>query len=139
MRRERLKDQIEDPRVSLFDTLVRALVILISLGAVYYAFSGRGFPKPSAKREPAGSVAANAEVTLTATRDHRFYWNQSGPFPLAEAGPRLEAWRKTGATGRVIIAADENALLGEAIGLYNEARRLGVADVRLETRTRPTP
>ena len=136
MRRERLKEQIEDPRVSVFDSFVRAVVVLISMGAVYYALSGRGFP---VAKLAAVAVPTDVEVTLTATRDHQFYWNKEGPLPLAAASERLALWHKTGSAGRVTIAADEFALLGDTMGLYNEARRLGVADVRLESRTRPTP
>jgi hypothetical protein len=33
MRRERLKDQIEEPRVSVFDSFVRSVVVLLSIGA----------------------------------------------------------------------------------------------------------
>jgi biopolymer transport protein ExbD len=140
MRRERLKDQIEDPRVSVFDSFVRAVVVLISMGAVYYALSGRGFPvavRGNAGAAPAVETAS--ELTLTATRDHQFYWEKTGPIPIAEAAARLAAWRKTTAAAHVIVAADESALLGDALALYHEAHRLGIADVRIEPHTRPTP
>lgn len=138
MRRERLKDQIEEPRVSVFDSIVRAVVILISLGAVYYALSGRTLPFT---RNPADISRAIVESRLivTATGDQRFYWNKEGPIPLADFGPRLASWLKTVQAPQVRIAADESARLGDTINLLNEARRQGVTDVRIETRTRPTP
>ena len=70
MRRERLKDQIEAPRVSLFDSVVRAVVVLVSLGAIYYAFSGRHAPRPAAEPPAAG---AGEPVTVLVTQKHTFY------------------------------------------------------------------
>ncbi len=135
MRRERLKDQIEDPRVSLFDSFVRAVVVLISLGAVYYALSGRGFPVASQTVAPDAATGA----ILTATRDHQFYWDQEGPLPLAEARARLAGWIKTHPAPRVVIAADESALLGDTMALFNEARRQGVVQLKIEAQTRTAP
>lgn len=138
MRRERLKDQIDEPRVSVFDATVRALVILISLGAVYFALSGRSLPFT---RNPADVSKAIAEsrITITATGDQRFYWNREGPIPLADFGPRLAAWLKTVQAPQVRIGADESARLGDTMSLLDEARRQGVKDVRLEARTRSAP
>jgi biopolymer transport protein ExbD len=112
-------------------------VVLVSMGAVYYALSGRGFPV--AARDTAPVAEAASELTLTATRDHQFYWEKTGPIPIAEAAARLAAWRKPTAAAHVIVAADESALLGDALALYREAHRLGIADVRIEPHTRPTP
>ena len=139
MRRDRLKDQIESPRVSVFDSLVRALVVLISLGAVYYALSGRGYPRRS--ESAVANVPANASepVTLTATQNHTFYWNREGPFALDDFSPRLAAWLKTEQAPRVVITADDSALLADALRLLNETRHQGVTNVRLEAYRRPNP
>jgi hypothetical protein len=140
MRRERLKDQIEDPRVSVFDSFVRAIVVLISMGAVYYALSGRGFPNPGpAVGARVTGAAPRVELVLTATRDHGFYWNKAGPYPVSEAASHLKEELKNGPVGRIIIAADESALLADAVSLYQQARRIGVSNVQLESHTRATP
>ncbi len=143
MRRERLKDQIEDPRVSVFDSFVRAVVVLISIGAVYYALSGCGYSpgaRVAAGDGPTGRAAATAPVVvLTATRDHQFFWNHEGPLPVTAAGARLALSRQAATVPEIVIAADESALLGDALALYREARRQGFTRVRLESKTRPTP
>ena len=140
MRRDRLKDQIEDPRVSVFDSFVRTVVVLISLGAVYYALSGRGSPvRAKAAAAAEGAPEAAAEVTLMATRDHQFYWDKEGPLPVTEARVRLAGWLKANSARRVVIAADESALLGDTMNLYHEARRQGVSAVKIESQTRTTP
>jgi biopolymer transport protein ExbD len=136
MRRERLKDQIEHPRVSVFDSFVRALVVLVSLGAVYYALSGRGYPlRP--RLESAAPVPASEPLTLLVTKDHSFYWGKSGPFALGEFGPRLATWRQTAPRPEIVITADKSALLADALHLFNEARRQGVSNVHLEAHPRP--
>ncbi|MBI2814281.1 MAG: hypothetical protein HYX71_08350 [Opitutae bacterium] len=141
MRRERLKDQIEDPRVSAFDTIVRAVVVLISMAAVFYALAGRGLPAGS-KPKPTPNVSAEpaaSQVTLTATRNHCFYWNKEGPISVEDFGQRLTTWLKTVKDPRVVVTADETALLADAMALYHESRRQRVAHVQLEVRIHPTP
>lgn len=137
MRRERLKDQIENPRVSFFDTLARALVVLISLGAIYYALSGRGRPIPASPTPSAASVVSSEPITLMVTKDHTFYWNREGPFALDDFGPRLAASLKGVPAPQVVITADASALLADALRLLNETRHQGVTNVRLEGHARP--
>ena len=139
MQRERLKDQIESPRVSVFDSFVRALVMLVSLGAVYYALSGRGLPKRAESVAAANDAARASEtIILTATQNHTFYWNREGPFALDDFSPRLTTWLKTTSTPQVVITADDSALLADALHLLNVARHQGVTNVRLEAYTRPS-
>jgi biopolymer transport protein ExbD len=136
MRRERLKDQIEHPRVSLFDSFVRTLVVVVSVGAVYYALSGRGYPP----RPHTTTTATSGErLVLTVTKDHSFYWNREGPFALEVFQPRLAGWLTTTHEPKVVITADESALLADAIHLLTDARHQGVTDVRLEAHPRADP
>lgn len=138
MRRERLKDQITNPRVSLFDSLVRALVVLISLGAVYYALSGRGYPlRP--QKAPTAAAPASEAVTLLVTSNHSFYWNNQGPFPLDDFNARLATWLKTAQAPQLVITAEDSALLADALYLHKESRRQGVTNIRLEARARSAP
>ena len=135
MRRERLKDQIEDPRVSVFDASARAVVILLSLGALYFAFSGRSLPFTRNPADVSRAIVA-ARLKVTATADGRFYWNQEGPVTATEFAPRLAAWLKSVEGPQVVIAADASASLGDTLALFNEAQRQGVRDLRLETAPR---
>lgn len=138
MRRERLKDQIEKPRVSVFDTTVRALVILISLGAVYYAFSGRSLPFTNKPGDTTRAAVASS-LTVTVTTSGAFYWNKDGPIARAEFVPRLAAWLKDVPNPTVVITGDQFASLADTLGLADEARRQGITNVRIESPPRGTP
>lgn len=138
MRRERLKDQMEEPRVSVFDSMARAAVILLGLGAVYFALSGRPLPFTRSSADIARAIVASM-LRITATSDQRFYWNKEGPFPLKDFSPRLAAWLKTVDGPQVRITADESGRLGDAVELLNETRRQGVQNVRLEARSPSGP
>lgn len=138
MRRERLKDRIENPHVSLFDSLVRALVVVISLGAIYYALSGRGYHFQP-RNGPTTGAPASEPVTLVVTPQHTFYWNQQGPFSLDDFNARLADWLKTAQAPQLVITADDSTLLADALYLLKESRRQGVTNIRLEAHARSVP
>jgi biopolymer transport protein ExbD len=141
MRRERLKDQIEQPRVSVFDSFMKVLVALVTIVALYMVFSETGRPAQTttAQNCPCGlNIPAEPRVTLTATRNHCFYWNNQGPIPLDHFAIHFSIWLKTTASPRVSIAADESAQFGDALTLLQKARQQGVSSAQIEVSSRPS-
>lgn len=134
MRRERLKDLIREPRISLFDTLVKAVLALVVVLAACYAVAELTRPP---RRTVAGlcqcglPFPTGTQVTLTATKNRCFYTDQHGPILLDHFDQHLSSWLKQKPTPRVVVTADNSALFSDAMELLDLARRHVAAEAKI--------
>lgn len=138
MRTVRLKDLIQWPaRTSAFSSFLSAVIVLLAFVAVWKTLDEQGLldfggpPRPVAQ--------AISRVTLTATSDNRFYWDERGPFPLEQLPYRLAEWKKTAFKPEVVIAGDATALLGDTLHLLEEVRQQGIQQYKIESAVRSRP
>jgi len=75
----------------------------------------------------------NRLLVITVSRDHTFFWNTTGPFPLSELHAKLEVHLKESGMPRVVVDGDALASFGDAAKAFNEVHLLGIEQVTLNT------
>ncbi len=83
----------------------------------------------SAPRDPAGTV------TITITSEGTLAWDKD-PITLDEFLLRLERYKQTEASPRILINGDENAYFSQAIYVFDEVRKKNINKVFIETKIR---
>lgn len=143
MRRERLKDRIEDPPPSPFAVWINLIIVLLALGAVYVAIVQYRRNAEQGTHTACGcgiNARHSCHLTLTAGLNGLYYWNRQGPFPSTDFPERFSAWLKVAHEPQVIVTAAPTASLGDATRLLAEVQRQGVSSVRFAApATAPAP
>jgi biopolymer transport protein ExbD len=85
-----------------------------------------------------GEPGDDLTVFIQASDSGAFYWklgakSSAEPITAAEIRPRLESYRQSVATPRVMVRSDGKAKLGAAVFLLDEVRRAGIKQVSIET------
>ncbi len=124
-------------RNSAFASFLSAVIVLLAFVSVWKTLKEQGLIDGQAAVLPASKQPET--LTLTATDDHRFYWNEQGPYPLAESNYRLSVWSKAAHQPRVVITGDRNARLVDAMQLLSEVRAQGITRYSVEMRTSAQP
>jgi biopolymer transport protein ExbD len=127
MRRVRLKDLLQMPAESVFDTAVRALLAVVTVVAVYLTLSGIRSAKPAAPETCTCGLPlpTGRQVTLVAMKNRLFYANDTGPIPLDHFAVHFTPWLKQTPSPKVTVTASESALLSDALAVLEETRRHG--------------
>ncbi|MDR1279993.1 MAG: biopolymer transporter ExbD [Opitutaceae bacterium] len=91
---------------------------------------------PHAQTAPA-TAADDETIILQVTANDSAYWNREH-IPLAEVRPRLEHYRATAASPRVLVSSDDHARYGNLIHVLDDIRHAGINQVSIETAWRAT-
>ena len=83
----------------------------------------------SVPRDPAGTV------TITITSEGTLAWDKD-PITLDEFLLRLERYKQTEVSPRILINGDENAYFSQAIYVFDEVRKKNINKVFIETKIR---
>ena len=89
---------------------------------------------------PQGGKPTSAVTTafVQATADGTIYWKvgnaDSEPVTMAQLGLKLEDYKRSVPTPRVMLRSDGKGKLGAAVGVLDEIRRARIKDVAIETR-----
>ncbi|AHF93805.1 biopolymer transport protein [Opitutaceae bacterium TAV1] len=91
---------------------------------------------PQAQTAPT-PPADDEAVILQVSANDSAYWNRE-LIPLAEVRPRLEHYRATAASPRVLVSSDDLARYGNLIRILDDVRLAGISQVSVETAWRAT-
>jgi len=80
---------------------------------------------------------SDTTVTLQLSEEDNCYWNKE-LIGITEVPARLQNYKANTANPRVMIAGDINARYGSTIHVLDEVKRVGITQVSIETRIRPT-
>lgn len=134
MRRERLKDRIEDPPPSPFASWINLVIVLLAIGAVFISVRHYRTTLEQGVYTACGcglNTRHTCHLTLTAAAHGLYYWNRQGPFPVADFPGRLGDWLKVAHEPEIVVTAAADAAYGDAARLLNEVQRGGAKSVRL--------
>ncbi len=85
-----------------------------------------------------GQVDQNdTTVTLQVSEEDNCYWNKE-LIGITEVPSRLQNYKQNTANPRVMLAGDINARFGNTIKILDEVKKVGITQVSIETRIRPT-
>jgi biopolymer transport protein ExbD len=85
-----------------------------------------------------GAVDPNdTTVTLQASEEDTCYWNKE-LIGFNEVPDKLKYYKTNTPNPRVLIAGDDKAKYGSTIRILDEVRKVGIVQVSIETRVRPT-
>ncbi|RRJ95056.1 biopolymer transporter ExbD [Opitutaceae bacterium TAV4] len=84
--------------------------------------------QPSAPASPADDEA----VVLQVSANNTAWWNRE-LIPLAEVRPRLDHYRATSPSPRVLVSSDDDARYGDLIHVLDHVRLSGIGQVSIET------
>ena len=135
---KRLKEKIQwNPQGSPFAAWIAILLVLMAVISVFVALGDTHFLRDLTNSDKSSS--SNRAVTLTASGNHTYYWDQSGPFPIEDFRERLSGWLKTTKKPSVSIAGDSTASFGDTVRLINEVRHQGIEDFHIDAQARARP
>jgi len=76
-------------------------------------------------------------VTIQVSDQGSLYWNRE-LFDLDELVGRLEQFKKNSGAPRILVAGDNQAKWNTTVRVLDQIRKVGIENVSMETRTRPT-
>ena len=139
---KRLKERIRwNPQGSPFAAWTSILLVLMATLSVFVVLGDRHFIEQSIFFGDwwGGPKSESDTVTLTASDDHTFYWNQEGPYPISDFHDRLAGWLKAVKRPQILITGDDTARFGDTVRLLDEVRLQGIKNFQIETQTRARP
>ncbi|MDR1497018.1 MAG: biopolymer transporter ExbD [Puniceicoccales bacterium] len=92
---------------------------------------------PQVTPNQAASKQDNDTVVLQLSNTGSAFWNKE-LIAVSEIVPRLQNYKNTTATPRVLITGDDDATYGAAIRALDEVRKAGITEVSIETAHRPS-
>lgn len=109
-----------------------ATFVMVSMSMVKNQGLPVNLPKASAS---VSGDQTDAPVTVGVTKQGEFFMNKD-VMTFEQLSSRLAAMKSSNADLRVLVQGDENASFGDAIRVLDEARRIGITKVTIQTRTK---
>lgn len=96
---------------------------------------------PVAEDHPSPPNPDDPTVTLQISDESTCYWTykkSTEPINVNDVTPYLQNYMRQEANPRVLITTDDKAKFGTAIKILDQVRIVGIQQVSIETRVRPT-
>lgn len=110
-----------------------ATFVVVSLSMV----KNRGIAVQLPKASTATIQKEKDFVVITLAADGRLYWNKEN-VSFEQLSDRLRLLTETTDDPKVLINGDKKAFLGEAIRVLDQARKLGINKVSIQTKAEPS-
>ncbi|HYR57055.1 MAG TPA: biopolymer transporter ExbD [Chthoniobacteraceae bacterium] len=111
-----------------------ATFVMVSLSMV----KNKGIPVHLPVASSGAALSREEFATITVTKMGELFWNKQ-PVRGGELSEALKKLVATTPDPKVFINGDTKAEFGQAIAVLDEARKLGITKVAIETQPRPGP